>query len=87
MYLIAMNARYKELKSQIRNMCKPAFVQLCDRAGLSNEDKDLLVPFYFDRQSEEFIADMHGMSKSAYQTRKKILIERILSYKQFISMF
>lgn len=82
-----MNQRYKEFKQEIRKMCRPQFEHLCDLAGLSNYDKELIVPFYFDFKNEDFIADMHSMSKSTYQQRKKILVERIMSYKKFISRF
>lgn len=81
-----MNSEYKAFNDDIRTMCKPQFVQLCSLAGISNEDMDLLVPFYFDNKDENFIADLHGMSKSAYQQRKKFLIGKIMSYKHFISI-
>lgn len=77
----------KDFKRRIKTMCKPAFIALCDSAGLTDADKALLVPFYYEQKSEDYIADSVGMSKSAYQVRKKVLLVRLLNYYNFISKF
>lgn len=82
-----MDDRYKDFRRHVKTLCKPVFAQLCDCAGLSSEDKELLVLFYFDNKAEDYIADMHNMSKSAYQKRKRFLVGRLMNYMDFISRF
>lgn len=81
-----MEQKRKELSEKFKTMCRPAFEYLCRAAGLSEVDIGLLIMYYYDKLSEEFIADSCNMSRSSFQKKKRILLDKLVSYQAFIIM-
>lgn len=82
-----MDKKRKALAQTLKNVCRPAFEYLCNSAGLTDTDKHLLTLAYRDNLSEDFISDTLNMSKSAFQEKKRRLLDVLVSYYDFITMF
>lgn len=85
--LTYMDARRRRFRHDIRTMSKAQFEYICRMAGMNDYDTELLTLFFFDAKDEDYIADTHGMCKSKYQKRKRLLVDRLISYKDFINTF
>ena len=82
-----MEKKRKELTSVLKNICRPAFEYICSQAGLSDYETSLLVLSYSDCKSEQYIADKMSMSVSSLQKKKRIVLDKMVSYFDFMKMF
>lgn len=85
--LVPMDDRRRNFRKDIRTMSKAQFEYICRLSGMNDYDTELLALFFFDAKDEDYIADTHGMCKSKYQKRKRLLVDRLISYKDFMNTF
>lgn len=71
---------YLQLKRDIRCLCRPNLIKLCDDMGLNDTERKLLLDFYENKSVTQTSMELH-ISETTYNKYMKSLFCKINDYK------
>ena len=76
----------KELKKTLKNMSRPSLDELCDNTGLTELEKKIVMLAYLKQLPNEIVAYYTNTSASSLGRKKKVILNKICDYIDFIKV-
>ena len=71
---------YIQLKRDIRCLCRPNLIKLCDEVELNDFERSLLIELYENKTSVD-VCMRYGINKNSYTMYMKKILTKIYNYK------